>query len=95
MNVHSEMTMIHSVDIDHRHNHEHEHLSEEVSSSICFAGQKINKSFHGKRCSCFPRMNSCGYEDDWLLELERSGSFREKFFIEKFLVLVDLVLVVI
>ena len=66
-----------------------------MGSGINLASQKVDDSLHGEGSSCFPRMHSSRYENNWLLESKGSGLFREELIIEKLLILVEFVLVVV
>ena len=69
MNVHSKMTMKHSIYVNHWNYHENKHISQQLSPQVVFIQKKVDYSFHSVRCRCLPWMNSSSYYHNWSLEL--------------------------
>jgi hypothetical protein len=85
--VHAEVAVEHAIHVDHGHHHEDEHLPQQVGPEVSLAGEEVDDSLHGVGGRGLPRMHPSRDQHHWLLEAQRTHSFREEGFLEKGLIL--------
>lgn len=85
MDIHSEVSVKDSINVDHRDDHKDKHLSEHMCSKISFIQKKVYDSLHGIGGRSFPRVNPSCYENNRFLQFERSVFLGEESGIKKFL----------
>ena len=76
--IHAEVAVIHSIDINHRHYHKDEHLSQQMRSQVILIREEVNNSFHCIGSWRLSWMHSGSDQYHRLFEPFRSSSFRKK-----------------
>ena len=87
MNVHPEVPMENSIDVDHWNYHEDKHRSQKLSSQVIFVEKKVDNSFHRVGSWSLPGMDPCRYQYNRFSKFQWSFFIRKHIFVKHLLLL--------